>query len=379
MNIILCTPAFEIRVVGPAVFSHLFMKTNAANPQLDCRILTSDTSTTSDKIYKIKDNYPPRLSAFNFLFRQVYYYRALKEIKKEFNYDLIIFIDARHAWLSRLLLPKSVKIVGFINDYQVVDPFLSMHGTRRRLWFFKYFVHFFEKKSARSLDLIVACSNDLKQRIERGYGIKSNKILALFHGFEINKNPFTPHLLPFKLPIKLLFIKSNLRRGAIDILIQALIKLPSISFILTVIGTPANLKPTIETMLLNAPNVQLRFIGFADTETVYEEMRLNDILCTPSRDEALGIANAEGLASGISVVSTKVGGIVEVLENGKNGWLAEPENADDLAQKLKECIEAKPSLRLEKSRLGRQFVEKAFDYQQLNTKFLETCASLLKS
>jgi glycosyltransferase involved in cell wall biosynthesis len=104
----------------------------------------------------------------------------------------------------------------------------------------------------------------------------------------------------------------------------------------------------------------------------------NDILCTPSRVESLGIANAEGLATGISVVSTREGGITEVLHYGKNGWLAAPENAEDLAEKLKECIESTPSVSAEKSRNGRLFVEKKFDYKQFNALFLEKCAALLK-
>ena len=376
MNILLCTPAFEVRVVGPAVFSHLFFTTNAENPQHDCRILTSDTSVETDRIYKVRDDYPPRLAAFNFIFRQIYFYQALRRIQKEFPFDIVLFIDARHGWMSRLLFPKSIKMVGFINDYQTVDPFLAMHGTRRRLWFFRYFVRFFERKAARSLDLIVACSKDLKQRIERGYGVKKEKVLALFHGFEVRKNPFQARLLPFNSPIKLLFIKSNLRRGALDILAKALQKLSDFSFVLTIIGPPNSLKTNIETLFSTISNVELRFIGFADTATVYEEMKTNDILCTPSRDEALGIANAEGLASGISVVSTRVSGIIEVLDDGKNGWLAEPENADDLAEKLKKCIEADPSVRTEKSHAGRLFVEQNFDYRQLNTLFLEKCVAL---
>lgn len=376
MNILLCTASFEVRVVGPAVFSHLFFETNAENPQHDCRILTSNTSVETDKIYKVRDDYPPRLSAFNFIFRQLYFYQALRRVQKDFPFDILIFMDARHGLLARLLFPKSVKMVGFISDYQMVDPFLSMHGTLRRLWFFRYFVRFFEKQAARCLDMITVCSDDLKQRIQRGYGLNPSKILMLFYGFEVKNNPFKPRLEPFNSPVKLLFIKSNLRRGALDIFAKALAKLPNLNFILTLIGPPNSLKNTIESMFSDIPNVKIRFIGFADTTTVYEEMRANDILCTPSRDEALGIANAEGLASGISIVSTRVGGIPEVLDNGKNGWLAEAENADDLAEKLKNCIEADPSVRAEKSRAGRLFVEQNFDYKQLNALFLEKCVAL---
>jgi colanic acid/amylovoran biosynthesis glycosyltransferase len=50
------------------------------------------------------------------------------------------------------------------------------------------------------------------------------------------------------------------------------------------------------------------------------------------------MTNIEGLASGISVVTSSAGGIPEVLDDGRNGWMAVPGDARDLAEKLKECI-----------------------------------------
>ncbi|NJN33468.1 MAG: glycosyltransferase family 4 protein, partial [Saprospiraceae bacterium] len=249
----------------------------------------------------------------------------------------------------------------------------------RRYIFFRFFVRFFEKKSAQAVDLVVVCSKDLKKRVEKGYNIESHKVYAMFHGFEIMNSTFQPRAQPFEKPVRLLFIKSNLRRGAMDIFSKALAQLMDYQFILTVIGPHISLKSEIEKMLSDAPNVKLNFIGFADTKAVYQEMSSHHILCTPSRDEALGIANAEGLASGIAVVSTRIGGIPEVLDNGKNGWLAEPEDVEDLARTLRECIEASPSVRMEKSLAGRRFVEKHFDFKKINAALLEKCEELLKN
>ncbi|MBT8400747.1 MAG: glycosyltransferase family 4 protein, partial [Rhodothermia bacterium] len=55
-------------------------------------------------------------------------------------------------------------------------------------------------------------------------------------------------------------------------------------------------------------------------------MHENDILCMPSRAEALGVALMEGLASGISVIGSDVGGVPEVLDGGRAGWLVQPRN-----------------------------------------------------
>jgi colanic acid/amylovoran biosynthesis glycosyltransferase len=379
MKILFCTGSYKTRVTGPAVVAEQFFSINTTHPQHECHILTNDTPINTDKIHKIKINYPTRLGAFDFLIRQLFYYKEIRILQKTIQFDLIVFCDIRNSLLSRLLLPKSIKIMGIFNDYLTANARLSMHGIRRRYLFFRYFVRFFEQLAARRVDHIVVFSNDLKNRIHSAYKIDLQRFTYLPLGFDVQNIVFKKTTLPFKSPIKLLFIKSNLISGGMDVLTRALAQLQGYTFILTVIGAPDFRKSEIEELIKDSKNIKLRFLGFQSQNDVYKEMQDNDILCTPSRVESLGIANAEGLANGISVVSTREGGITEILDYGKNGWLAEPENAKDLADKLKECIEADPSVRAEKSRNGRLFVEKKFDYKQFNALFLQTCATLLQS
>jgi colanic acid/amylovoran biosynthesis glycosyltransferase len=378
MKILLCIGSYKTRVTGPAVVAEQFFSINESHPVHECHILTNDTDISTDKVHKIKINYPSKLGAFDFLIRQLFYYKEIIVLQKQFNFDIIVFGNVQHSLLTRLLLPRSVKIIGAINDYLTANARLSMHETRRRYWFFKYFVRFFEYISAHLADGLIVWSDDLRQRIIKAYAIDPEKIRALPLGFDVQNVVFYENNKSFKSPIKLLFIKSNLVSGGMDILTAALAQLPHYNFILTVIGAPDFRKAEIEHFIKDSQHIELRFLGFITQNAVYKEMKDNDILCIPSRVESLGVANAEGLANGISVVSTREGGITEVLDYGKNGWLAEPENAKDLADKLKECIEADPSVRAEKSRLGRLFVEKKFDYKQFNALFLETCSTLLK-
>jgi colanic acid/amylovoran biosynthesis glycosyltransferase len=366
-----------MRVVGPSVFNQHLFKINETYLDHDVRFLTEDTDVETDKIYQFRANYPRRLIALDFIFRQVDFYRHAKRIHQEFPFDILVFSNLKYGLLSRLLLPKSIKMIGFITEYMTINPTLRYHETYRRLFLFR-FARLLEYIAALKIDHISVCSNDLKNRIEAGYGIKSDKISVLYHGFDVDLIQFKQRLTPFNALIKLLFIKSNLRSGGIDILANALAQLTEYTFHLSVIGPLDSKKIEIEALIKDVPHVHLRFLGIKSQLEVYQEMQVNDILCTPSRVESLGIANAEGLASGISVVSTREGGIPEVLDNGKNGWLAEPENAEDLAKTLKNCIEEDPSVRAEKSRFGRLFVEQNFDYRQLNQSFLATCAELLK-
>ena len=89
----------------------------------------------------------------------------------------------------------------------------------------------------------------------------------------------------------------------------------------------------------------------------------------PSHKEALGVANMEALASGLPVISTNVGGIPEVLDQGKCGWLVEPGDSKELAKAITECIKNN-ELRIQKSTHGYQYVQQ-FNSDNLITSFLD--------
>jgi len=61
------------------------------------------------------------------------------------------------------------------------------------------------------------------------------------------------------------------------------------------------------------PNDKVAILGQIDPEDVVEVMHLLDVLMIPSRNEGLPLVLLEALASGVTVVASKVGGIPEVL------------------------------------------------------------------
>jgi glycogen(starch) synthase len=83
---------------------------------------------------------------------------------------------------------------------------------------------------------------------------------------------------------------------------------------------------------------RVRFLGSVD------RARLSGLLCgarafaLPSRGEAFGIALLEAMAAGVPSVATAAGGIPELVRDGENALLVEPENPSALADALARVV-----------------------------------------
>lgn len=62
-----------------------------------------------------------------------------------------------------------------------------------------------------------------------------------------------------------------------------------------------------------------------------------DLFIMPSRAEAWGLTALRAMAFGLPVIASDVGGLTEVVEHGKSGWLIEPERPAALAEAIVEA------------------------------------------
>ncbi len=85
--------------------------------------------------------------------------------------------------------------------------------------------------------------------------------------------------------------------------------------------------------LVNDLKISERFL-IRPAREIKEILPVLDIFVISSHWEGQPIAMLEAMAAGVPVVATAVGGIPEILIDGKNGLLAEPKDPDSLADKI---------------------------------------------
>jgi glycosyltransferase involved in cell wall biosynthesis len=82
---------------------------------------------------------------------------------------------------------------------------------------------------------------------------------------------------------------------------------------------------------------KIRFLGFRND--IPALMRSMDVIIHSSiTPEPFGRVVVEGMLAGKPVVASAAGGVLEILEHGKTGWLYEPGNSEALVKTLKDVL-----------------------------------------
>jgi N-acetyl-alpha-D-glucosaminyl L-malate synthase BshA len=85
------------------------------------------------------------------------------------------------------------------------------------------------------------------------------------------------------------------------------------------------------------------FLGKQDQ--IHEKLAIADVLLLPSELESFGLAALEGMACEVVPIATRVGGVPEVIEHGKSGFLADVGDVDSMAKYATELLTDESRLR----------------------------------
>ncbi len=184
-------------------------------------------------------------------------------------------------------------------------------------------------------DCVLAISNQWKEDLE---GIIEGK-----RNVDVLFNPITiPHISRNTHKRQEIHILSMgflcHRKGTYDVLEAASRiseKIPNVKFCLYGDGNNQEMKSLVKKLKLQEHVTMPGWVQ--DKEKAYLDA---DIYVLPSYNEGLPLSVLEAASYQLPIVTTPVGGIPEIIEDGKNGFLIEPGNVDMLEQRLMELIQS---------------------------------------
>jgi glycosyltransferase involved in cell wall biosynthesis len=239
-------------------------------------------------------------------------YKVGKEIIKNYQIDII----HSHYAFPQGFLGSCLK-----NKFDIAHV-ITLHGSDvLRLsknpvgkYFFNYAV--------KNCDRIICVSEFLKNNLSKEYQNKSEVIyngvdFDLFYDIGVDEDYG-------------LFVGSFVSQKGIEILIDAI---KNIDFNFKFIGDGV-LFDKVSNRLKEENITNIELLGKKHQKEVSEYVKRCSFLILPSLSEGLGMVLLEAMASGKAVIGTNVGGIPELIMDGYNGYLVEPNNPKILKEKI---------------------------------------------
>ena len=186
------------------------------------------------------------------------------------------------------------------------------------------------------------CFNSKELEIAFTKLIKVNRKEVIYRGVKLEEFPFY-----FELHNKINFLflggfpgDANLKGGftlleALKLLVQKSFPL-SVQFI---IGGPNSKKYKKHLPGIKHEKISIEFIGAVNSEMVKKLMRESHVIIIPSLQEGVPNVLFEAMSSGNMILASNVGGIPELIDDGKNGRLFPAGDSLSLFQITSEIIQ----------------------------------------
>jgi glycosyltransferase involved in cell wall biosynthesis len=162
----------------------------------------------------------------------------------------------------------------------------------------------------------------------------------------------------------------------VDVILQALRRLPE-DVVLVVVGAGPRLPNLVGLARRLGVASRVRFCPSVTDDDLPRYLSLADVFVFPSQNrlEGFGLVVAEAMAAGLPVIIADMPGVREVIEPGKEGLLAEPLLADDLAAKIRILLDD-PELAKRMGAAGRRRAEERYGLATVAHQLLSLYADL---
>ena len=161
------------------------------------------------------------------------------------------------------------------------------------------------------------------------------------------------------------------KEKGIEILLETATQLPD-NYHLLIAGS-GPLEEKVQNLADKKTNVH--YLGYQSKQNLLSLIRGSDLLIQPSLEEGMSSTLLEAMACGTCILASNIEGISEIVENNKNGLLVEPNNRDELINKILELLPKKEK-RLRMANEGLKIVKK-YDWKRVGKLYLNFYESLL--
>ena len=356
---------------------------------------------TGDKEYFVEEINLNNKNIFNAL-KIIYSFKNKKMMEKalvEFKPDLVHINNFQRqlsASIIDVINKKNIPIVFTAHDLQAICPAITMLDNQGKncekctggkyincikkkcnkksrlksiLGAIEGYYYRIRKIYTKKIDVIITPSKFYKQKLIKD-GINKNKIKVINNFVTINSRELITDNNNY-----ILYIGRLSKGKGIYNLINAFLKLNKGELHIAGVGEEYdNIKNIITKEKLEN---KIKLLGYLKEKKIEEEISNCKFVVVPSIwYENCPYSVLEALILGKAIIASKVGGIKELIKDNKNGLLYEPNNIEELKNKMDELYENE-NKRKQIEKEAKKFAFKKFSEQTYYNKIINIYKSLL--
>lgn len=266
-------------------------------------------------------------------------YKQLKKIVNDNKFDVVHchtpIAGAICRWCCKKQRKNGTKVI-----YTTHGFYFHKFSSKKSWLIFKNIESFM----SRFCDAIITINNEDFNNAKKmhcknvyhinGVGVDINR----FRNVNIDRDSYRESIGVKRDDIMVLAVGELSKRKNQKIVVQALAEINNPNLIFIHCGNAMNKGATTNEIIQIAEenNVRIKLLGLR--KDIPEICHCADVGTLSSTREGLGLAGIEMLASGLPIVASNVHGIVDYVQDGLNGYLANPFDENDFATKINKVI-----------------------------------------
>jgi glycosyltransferase involved in cell wall biosynthesis len=321
--------------------------------------------------------------------------KKIEELNKQIGFDII---HANLPLVPSFAIPKnSAKaMVCAVHSTWKGEAIVTkrdnpkeLNPNEKMMLRFNRLLRHYEKKLMKHSDALIAVSKYTVGELTELYGIEKEKIHVIYNGVDVNKFKPRPDRAKLRREFGLeeekkivLFVGRLYHRKGLETLLHSippvLQEFSDVKFAIS--GTGFKKKEQSLRDLAKELEIEdtVKFLGYVPDEKLPDLYSASDIFVLPAIYENFPFAILEAQATGLPVISTKVGGIPEFLADNENGFLIDPGDPAQLTQRILALLQD-PKLAEEMGRRGRRLIEEKFAWRLITSQVIDLYHKLLET
>ena len=229
------------------------------------------------------------------------------------------------AWFLSLFFDIPYILTAHLGDVPGGAPEKTARWFR---WIFP-FTGMIWRKAAR----VIAVSQFTRQLALKNYPVD---VQVIHNG--VNLEDLAPKEISVNSPPQIVFAGRFMQQKNPLQIIRTLAEIQDLSWHCVMLGDGPLLNATRAEIERYGLQERFTLAGWVSPEDVIDSFSKSDILFMPSLSEGLPVVGVQALAMGLAMVVSDIGGFIDLVDSGKNGFLIKKENTEEFGQRLTELL-----------------------------------------